>query len=430
MLNFSSNKSGGSSLNEHAVMEALNRSLAVIYFRPDGTIIRANDNFLNTVGYSAEEIIGQHHSMFVDPTYAASAEYAKFWEDLAAGKFANAQFKRFAKGGKEVYIEATYNPVFDRLGKTVMVVKFATNVTVKVQKAKEALDRQQAVISFNLDGTIIEANDNFLNAVGYRLDEVVGKHHSMFVDPTYAASGAYKTFWENLGQGHYQSGEYQRFGKGGKEIWISASYNPVYGNDGEPYMVTKYATDITDKKKLAKEVEQVSSAVATAAEEMSCSVGEIAQNAHTARELTETTTGKIKNANQTMAQMVAVTEEMTGVLSLINDIADQINLLALNAAIEAARAGDAGRGFAVVADEVKKLANQSSSSSDSISGKIKDLQKNVDLVSSALGVVVDSSADLLERAANIAASTEQQATVTDDISSNMLKLVELTTAAT
>ena len=175
-----------------AIMAALDRSQAVIHFTPDGTILWANDNFCKTLGYSLNEIVGKHHSLFVEPDYAASQDYKDFWNGLRSGRFQSAQYKRIGKGGRAVYIEASYNPVYDARGKTVKVVKLATDITVKTLKMKEALDRSQAVISFTLDGTILEANDNFLNAMGYTLAEVKGQQHRMFVEQTYAQSPAYR----------------------------------------------------------------------------------------------------------------------------------------------------------------------------------------------------------------------------------------------
>ncbi|MDP9140458.1 MAG: methyl-accepting chemotaxis protein [Pseudomonadota bacterium] len=251
-------KSAGSSAALRADMEgqiaAINRSQAVIEFHVDGTIITANDNFLNTVGYSLDEIRGQHHSMFVDPVYRSSAEYRAFWDKLGRGEFDAGQYKRYGKGGKEIWIEASYNPIFDAHGKPFKVVKYATNITAaKLHSADVggqllAISKAQAVIEFTLDGKITSANENFLATVGYSLDEIRGQHHSMFVDPGYRASAEYRQFWEKLGRGEYDAGEYRRFGKGGKEVWIQASYNPILDMNGKPFKVVKYATDITAQK--------------------------------------------------------------------------------------------------------------------------------------------------------------------------------------
>lgn len=236
------------------MFDAISRSQAVIEFELDGTVISANDNFLNAMGYSAEEVIGQHHKMFVDPAYQVSAEYRDFWDKLGRGEFDSGEYKRFGKGGKEVWIQATYNPIVDESGKLIKVVKFASDVTAeKLQYADfsgqlDAIGKSQAVIEFNLDGTIITANDNFLNAVGYTLSEIQGQHHGLFVEPEYRHSPEYRLFWERLARGEYDSGEYKRLGKGGKEIWIQASYNPILDMNGQPFKVVKYASDVTAAK--------------------------------------------------------------------------------------------------------------------------------------------------------------------------------------
>ena len=232
-------------------IEAIGKAQAVISFNMDGTIIDANANFLNTLGYTLDEIKGKHHSMFVEPIYRSSVEYSQFWDALKRGEYQAAEYKRIGKGGKEVWIQASYNPIMDLNGKPFKVVKYATETTKqKLQAADfsgqiDAIGKAQAVISFNMDGTIIDANQNFLATLGYTLDEIKGKHHSMFVEPTYKNSNDYKQFWDNLNRGEYQQAEYKRFGKGGKEVWIQASYNPILDLNGKPFKVVKYATDVT-----------------------------------------------------------------------------------------------------------------------------------------------------------------------------------------
>jgi methyl-accepting chemotaxis protein len=246
---------GSGQRDNEAKVAAITRSQAVIEFELDGTIITANENFLDAMGYSLEEVRGQHHSMFCDPAYANGAEYKGFWAELRQGKFQSAAFQRFAKGGREVWIQASYNPVLDKAGRPVKVIKFATDITAQIQQAAdhaaqiEAISRVQAVIAFNLDGTIITANENFLATVGYGLDEIVGRHHSMFCEPGYANSSEYRQFWERLRAGQYEAAEFQRFGKGGREVWIQASYNPIFDAAGRPVKVVKFATDITERKR-------------------------------------------------------------------------------------------------------------------------------------------------------------------------------------
>ncbi len=235
-------------------VEGISRAQAVIEFEMDGTIIKANDNFLNVLGYTLNEIQGQHHSMFVEPDYKASPEYKQFWDALNRGEYQTGEFKRLGKGGKEVWIQASYTPILDRNGKPFKVVKFATDATdQKLKNADyqgqiEGINNSQAVIEFEMDGTIIKANDNFLNVLGYTLNEIQGQHHSMFVEPDYKASPEYKQFWDALNRGEHQTGEFKRLGKGGKAVWIQASYTPIKDLNGKPFKVVKFAIDITDQK--------------------------------------------------------------------------------------------------------------------------------------------------------------------------------------
>jgi methyl-accepting chemotaxis protein len=233
---------------------AISKSQASIEFNMDGTILAANDNFLNAMGYTLGEVKGKHHSMFVDEAYRQSGEYREFWAKLNRGEYQAGEYKRIGKGGKEVWIQASYNPILDINGKPVKVVKYATDVTQQkltnadYQGQLAAISKSQATIEFNMDGTIVTANDNFLNVMGYTLNEVKGKHHGMFVDEAYRNSGEYREFWAKLNRGDYQAGEYKRIGKGGKEVWIQASYNPILDLNGKPVKVVKYATDITAQK--------------------------------------------------------------------------------------------------------------------------------------------------------------------------------------
>ena len=237
-----------------AQLVALNRSQAVIEFNMDGSIVTANQNFLNALGYRLDEIQGKHHSMFVPAGQRDGSDYRAFWAALNRGEFQAGEYKRIAKGSREVWIEASYNPVLNASGKPVKVVKFATDVTRSKLRGMTdaskiaASDRAQAVIEFNLDGTVRTANNNFLKALGYSLDEINGKHHSMFMPQAERDSAAYREFWAKLNRGEYQAGEYKRIGKGGKEVWILASYNPMLDETGKPFGVVKFATEITDQK--------------------------------------------------------------------------------------------------------------------------------------------------------------------------------------
>jgi methyl-accepting chemotaxis protein len=257
-------------LEFQAINTALNRVQAVIEFGLDGTILHANDNFLKAVGYTLGEVQGQHHSMFCEPGYARSAPYKQFWAKLAAGEFDHGEYKRIGKGGREIWINASYNPIIDADGKPYKVVKFATDITeTKLKNAEfegkiNAVSKAQAVIEFSLDGIILNANDNFLKAVGYTLEEVQGKHHRMFCDADYIKTEAYAHFWHKLGAGEFEAGEYKRVAKGGRELWLHASYNPIFNADGVPFKVVKFATDVTADKMRNAEYEGKVSAISKA----------------------------------------------------------------------------------------------------------------------------------------------------------------------
>lgn len=235
-----------------AVLAAVDRSQAIIQFDLTGKILHANANFCAALGYDLKEIVGQHHRMFVDPNEANSAAYRDFWARLAKGEYDSRQYKRIGKGGKEIWIEASYNPVM-RGGKPYKVVKFATDITAVRQKAVEdagkleAISKSQAMIEFTPDGTILSANENFCATLNYDLSEIQGRHHRMFCDPKYVESHDYRTFWQRLANGEFIANEFVRYGKGGKEVWIQAAYNPILDLNGKVFKVVKFATDVSER---------------------------------------------------------------------------------------------------------------------------------------------------------------------------------------
>ena len=415
-------------LEQAAQAEAVSRAQAVIEFNMDGTIVTANENFLNALGYSLPEIRGKHHSMFVDQATRDSAVYREFWAKLNRGQFDSGEYKRIGKGGKEVWILASYNPVIDQNGKPLKVVKFATNVTAqKLQNADlagqiAAIGKSQAVIEFNMDGTIITANSNFLNALGYSLGEIQGRHHSMFVDPADRDSAEYREFWASLNRGNYQAAEYKRLGKGGKEIWIQASYNPILDLNGKPFKVVKYATDTTAQaiaRMRSEKVRGMMDQVASGAEELNASVREISEAMTKSKETAATAVDRVEAADQQAQRLSAAAEQMSSIVELIGNITGQINLLALNATIESARAGEAGRGFAVVASEVKNLANQAKQATDKIGQEIGNLNGISGDVVAALNSIKKAIQDVSEYVTSTAAAVEEQSAVTGEMSTSM-----------
>ena len=415
-------------LNYAAQASAAGRAQAVIEFNLDGTIVTANENFLNALSYSLGEIRGKHHSMFMPIEERDSAAYREFWASLNRGEYQAAEYKRIGKGGKEVWILASYNPVLDEKGKPFKVVKFATDVTnQKLRNADlsgqiDAIRKSQAVIEFKLDGTIVEANDNFLQALGYSLGEIKGQHHSMFVEHVERTSAEYREFWTSLNRGQFQAGEYKRIGKGGKEVWIQASYNPIFDLNGKPFKVVKYASDVTSQvlTRIGNErVRNMMESVAAGSEELNASVREISEAMTKSRETALGAVEQVATADAQAQRLSNAAQAMSGIVEMISSITGQINLLALNATIESARAGEAGRGFAVVASEVKSLANQAKQATDTISSEIDALNSIAAAVATSLSEIKAAIAGVNEYITSTAAAVEEQSIVTQDMSTNM-----------
>jgi methyl-accepting chemotaxis protein len=445
------------------LMAAINKAQAVIEFNLDGTIITANDNFLKAMGYTLDEIKGRSHGMFVEDGYRQSGEYREFWASLNHGDFQAGEFKRIGRGGKEVWLQASYNPIFDFSGKVIKVVKFATDVTRQKLTTADyagqiaAIGKSQGVIEFQMDGTVITANDNFLKTLGYTLDEVKGRPHGMFVEEAYRHSGEYREFWSRLNHGEFQAGQFKRMGKGGKECWIQASYNPILDLSGKPFKVVKYATDVTEQVKMIHAVaqtattlsssaeeltavshqmssnaeetatqanvvsaasEQVSKnvqTVATGTEEMGASIREIAKNVNEAARIATSAVKMAESTNDTVGQLGQSSAEIGKVIKVITSIAQQTNLLALNATIEAARAGEAGKGFAVVANEVKELAKQTAKATEDISQKIDAIQTDTKGAVQAIGQITGIINQINDISGTIASAVEQQTATTNEM---------------
>ncbi len=574
--------------NSAGQLLAINKAQCVVEFSTSGEVLTANENFLKLTGYSLEEIVGKHHASFLDPAFTASVEFRQFWTELAQGKYFSGEYRYFGRDGKEIWISATYNPILDLNGRTFKIVQYATDITEAKRRTSDyegqlnAISKSQAVVEFNMDGTILHANENFCKIVGYSAEELRGKHHSIFVDAEFQKTAEYRQFWSELNNARFSNGEYKRLTKDGRAVWMRASYNPIVNLDGRPYKVVKYATDVTDaknaelqviesrkaeaeasaslknsvteilnvtnrvaagdystrlrivgqdaiseladglqkffdhkqsaeaaerervQKELAEiesqrrkveglldvvgqlaegdfsvefpdfgddavgrvsaaiaesvskirealiEVREVSNTVASAAAQMSSASTEISKGAqHQASSLEETassleeitSTAKQNTDNAQQARQLAngsrdiadkggtvvgeavkamseinrASTRIADIITTIDEIAFQTNLLALNAAVEAARAGEQGRGFAVVAAEVRNLAQRSAASAKEIKSLIQDsvrkVENGTELVNQSgktLDEIVGSVKRVTDIVSEIAAASKEQ----------------------
>ncbi|EJH4820294.1 TPA: PAS domain-containing protein [Pseudomonas aeruginosa] len=373
-------------------LDSINRNVAEIRFRPDGSVIYASNIFLEMLGYKLEEIAGQHHRIFCEKNYASTADYSRFWQKLADGHPQSGLFRRLRKDGNLVLIEATYIPVQNQDGKVIEIIKIGSDVTqrenelLSLRAVHAAISRSMAEIEFTPNGDILHANENFLRAMGYRLSDIKGRHHRMFCFDNFYQENP--NFWQSLKGGTFLSGQFERKTASGETIYLEATYNPVIDEAGQVVKVLKFATDVSSQKHKADEIRQAAELSFTTAEETSQISVRGMESLASSIELSQSTLNLINGAVILITQLNAQAKDIEKIVTTIQGVAEQTNLLALNAAIEAARAGETGRGFAVVADEVRQLAARTSSATVEIqnvvtaNGKLTQ-QLNIDMNSIA-----------------------------------------------
>ena len=378
------------------ILQAISNQMALIQFSPDGTILDANENFLVAMEYTLPAIQGKHHRIFCNKQTQNSEAYQDFWNKLSQGIAFKDQILRVTQTGKEVWLEASYCPVFDEHNQVIKVVKIASDITDLVNSTHElksqqdALSRSQAIIEFDLNGHVLTANENFLHTMSCQLDEIIGAHHSQFCPEEITNGKDYQTFWSRLGNGEFISGKFQRVSNDGREIWLEASYNPIFDPTGKQYKVVKFATDITDTVLKAKETDKLALHASQETEEAAKTGLEVGDQAITV--MTDVVKG-LTTSSESIRSLNEQSERITNIVNTISAFADQTNLLALNAAIEAARAGEQGRGFAVVADEVRQLAARTSNSTSEIDEVVK---RNHQMASCAMSTIESAMSESLK----------------------------------
>ncbi|WP_286822858.1 MULTISPECIES: methyl-accepting chemotaxis protein [unclassified Idiomarina] len=379
------------------LMNAIDSNVARIDFTPQGYVLNANNQFLETMGYGLDDVISKHHKMFCEPSYSSSQAYRNFWQQLAEGKSQHERFKRIRSNGDIIWLEATYFPVKNEKSEVVFITKIASDVTDEVTALEQqtaintAINKSMATIEFSPDGVITWANDNFLNTLGYSLSDITGKHHKLFCEQSFYDENP--GFWRELGKGEFKTGRFKRVSKHGQPIWLEASYNPIFDSNGRVVKIIKFASDVTEQVLKAQQTTEAAEIAYSTSQQTAMIVKDGKASIDVSVETSNEILTKSQKTDDIIEQLQEQAVSIEEIVKTINALAEQTNLLALNAAIEAARAGEHGRGFAVVADEVRNLATRTTQATSEISGVMQRSSE----VSEAISLSIDDIQEMAKR---------------------------------
>jgi methyl-accepting chemotaxis protein len=375
------------------IRDSIYNEMLVLEIDPDGRVRYANDNFLGEMLYQKEALLGRQLDSLIPESFRREANYAKLQQALRNREHLSGAYRLLRGNGEEAWLRAIWQPVLDAQGKLAFFTLCANDLTRTISTSREqegliaALLRSTAVIEFNLAGEVLTANQPFLAGMGYRLEQIQGKHHRQFCDPEEYNSQAYRDFWARLNRGEFVAGRFKRVDSHGRTVWLEASYNPIVDSHNRLYKVVKFATVITDQVNQEQAVAEAASIAYDISQQTDGSANKGAAVVRHTVEVMQRIARQVQEASDGIEALGKQSQLISTIMQTIRGIADQTNLLALNAAIEAARAGEQGRGFAVVADEVRQLAGRTSQATEEI---VEVVQKNQSLAQEAVESMASS----------------------------------------